>query len=96
MIKTITLLLISTIMMSCGQASNLWPSQQLKAKSVEPATSEEFSYHFSGQSCSTGEQAAATFSEICETLKDDELNDACAQGKREELFLNAECSGSFY
>lgn len=95
MIKTLLLFVISTIMVSCGQNSSVWPTHDVEAAGVGPATSEEFTYQFSGFRCSTGPQSAATFSEICSVLQDDELNQACAQDKREELFINAECSGSF-
>lgn len=80
---------------SCGKDASVWPTAQAKAESVDPATSEEFTYEFSGRRCTTGMQSAKTFGEICEVLTDDQLNAGCAQDKREELFYSAQCPGSF-
>lgn len=91
----VILAFLSFLMVSCGQNSSVWPTSEASIEAVEPATSEDFTYQFSGFRCSTGAQSAATFDEICSVLKDDELNQACAQDKREELYINAECPGSF-
>lgn len=89
------ILLFSMLMLSCGQKSSVWPTHDVEAANTDPATSEDFTYELSGFRCTTGPQAAATFTEICTTLKDDEINQSCAQAKREELFANSECPGSF-
>tara|TARA_Y100000385_G_C13000479_1_gene596961 strand:+ start:180 stop:470 length:291 start_codon:yes stop_codon:yes gene_type:complete len=91
----VILAFLSAFMVSCGQNSNVWPTSEASIESVEPATSENYTYQFSGFRCNTGPQSAATFSEICSALKNDELNQGCAQDKREELYINAECPGNF-
>lgn len=91
----IVLFLILGSIISCGKNRTVWPTAKVSTKSIEPAISEKFTYQFSGIKCSTGAQSAATFFEICKVLQDDELNDACAQDKREELYINADCPGSF-
>ena len=93
--KLFMLSIFSILMVSCGKNSSVWPTHDVEAASVEPATSEEFTYQFSGFRCNTGAQSSATFSGICEVLKDDELNQSCADDKREDLFLSANCVGSF-
>ena len=88
-------LFICSFLVSCGNNGFVWPMKQVQAQSVEPATSEEFTYSFSGRKCTTGTQSAKTFEEICQKLANDELNDGCAEDKREDLFYTAECPGSF-
>lgn len=93
--RFVILAIISTFLVSCGQESTLWPVKSIESASVGPATSELFSYEFSGPGCTTGMQSAQTFDEICQTLTDDNLNQGCAENKREDLFYSAECVGSF-
>jgi hypothetical protein len=95
MTRLVLLLVFSLSFVSCGKNANVWPVAEVKAQSVGPATSEDFTYQFSGSRCTTGAQASATFEGICTILKDDEINQGCAQSKREELFISAQCPGSF-
>ena len=94
MIRIVCLLFTCTFLPSCGKNINYWP-YGAKIQSVKPAVDEAYTYEFSGKKCSTGAQSASTFDKICEVLKDDQLNEGCAPDKREELFINAECPGSF-
>jgi hypothetical protein len=97
--KFIPLLLIIMSMASCGRLDlnemGIMPEAQASSAAVDPATSEDYSYQFSGHRCNTGKHSARTFSEICQLLKDNEVNQYCASDKRENLFLSAECSGTF-
>ena len=95
MIRIICIFFLSILLTSCGQNSYNWPYGGTKIQSVKPAVDEAYTYEFSGKKCTTGPQSASTFDKICEFLKDDQLNEGCAPEKREELFINAECPGSF-
>lgn len=89
------LVLLSMLMVSCGKDSALWPTETVITESVAPAVEEEYSYSFKQLSCTTGEHKSESFFSICEKLKDNKLNNDCAETKRKNLFVSAECTGSF-
>lgn len=62
---------------------------------IDPAQAEDYSYEFSTLKCTTGIQSFDTFVAACNGLKDDALNDNCAQAKRQQLFESENCPGSF-
>lgn len=80
---------------SCGNDNSLWPTDSQMSSSIEPAQAEMYSYEFYGSKCSTELQSFETFERACEALKNDELNNNCANNKREELFISSACEGSF-
>lgn len=94
--RVLLIALFSLSLVSCGKNANIWPVAEVQEQSVGPATSEEFTYEFTAGRCSTGAQSSPTFEGICETLKDDQINQGCAQSKREDLFISAQCPGSFH
>lgn len=79
---------------SCGQIKDLAP-RQTNIIELEPAELEPFTYQLLDEDCSTGRHEFHTLREICEALRDDELNQSCAAEERENLFVTAECSGDF-
>lgn len=91
----IAYLLLLIIVSSCGKQDSLWPSKVIETASVEPAIAELYSYEFRGSKCTTNVQSFETFNKACAGLRDNELNNNCAANKREELFLNENCPGSF-
>lgn len=97
MFKLISVLLFLVFCTSCGQAAkSIWPeTEQVEAYS-EPAITETYTYAFNGISCTTNSHSASSFEEICTQLKDSISNEDCAEDKREELFISAECPGEFY
>jgi hypothetical protein len=62
---------------------------------VESAVTEQYNYELTEIECTTGEQKADTFDQICIALKDDSLNNQCAKEDREILFNNSRCKGQF-
>ena len=95
MIRIYSIIFACIFLISCGKDISYWPYGEVQVQSVKPAVNEAYNYEFSGIKCTTGPQKASSFDKICEILKDDQLNDGCASDKREELFINAECPGSF-
>lgn len=96
MAKLILLLSLLMVFVSCGKDGSLWPTQATAVSTkIEPAQSEAYSYQFTGFKCNTDEHSFTTFELACEALKDHELNNDCAEVRREELFLSAGCPGSF-
>lgn len=81
--------------MSCGKEGALIPTKKETIYKVEPAQEEKFSYEFTKKDCSTGVQSFNTFLLACKGLQNSILNNECAEEKREELFVSAECPGSF-
>ena len=83
-------------LVSCGKDSfiNPYGTQQTVYK-VEPAATEDYSYEFGDQVCSTGKQSFITFKQACDGLKDEQLNNECAGEQRAELFTISSCPGSF-
>lgn len=51
-----------------------------------------FSYELSENGCSTGEKTFSTNDAMCNALKDDALNNYCAQNLRYQKFLS-DCPG---
>ena len=94
--KLILIFMLMLSFTSCGKkVSDLWPEATSDAAYSEDAVSEMYTYELQEPGCSTGLQAASTFSEICIQLKDHEANGNCAFDDREDLFITAECSGVF-
>lgn len=94
--KLIYIFILMLSFTSCGKKiGDLWPEATSQAAYAEDAVSEMYTYELKGSGCSTGLQAASTFSEICSQLKDHEANGNCAFEDREDLFITAECSGVF-
>lgn len=93
--KILTLILISLTFISCGKVDDLVHGGKTTLK-VEPAKEEPYSYELIGKSCHTGEHEFGTFQAVCQGLRDNNLNQGCAEGEREDLFINSECEGSFY
>ena len=92
--KLLTLFMISLTFASCGKLDDLAHGGKTIYK-VEAAEEEPYSYQLIGKSCHTGEHEFTSFSAVCQGLRDNELNNDCAQEEREELFLNSECAGNF-
>lgn len=89
-------LVILSIFISCGQAPGfISQRQEAEALSIEPAQAEDYAYEFSTTKCSTGFHSFDTFAKACNALRDDNLNDHCAEDQREELFLSELCPGEF-
>ena len=94
--KLVLIFMLMLSFTSCGKkVSDLWPEATSDAAYSEDAVSEMYTYELQESGCSTGLQAASTFSDICTQLKDHTLNDNCAYEDREELFRTAECTGLF-
>ncbi len=82
-------------MVSCGKDGiNLTGEPTIVYTSV-PAETEDYSYEFSKRDCSTGVQSFKSLVDVCEGLKDDELNNQCAGEDRKHLYEISECPGNF-
>ena len=53
--------------------------------------SEDFSYNYTVNGCSTGEQSFGSKEALCNGLADDERNNGCAGARRCEEFNNQGC-----
>lgn len=53
---------------------------------------QSYSYNLSENGCSTGEQVFSSQSAMCDGLRNDALNNFCAQGLRYQKFQN-DCPG---
>lgn len=95
MAKLFLIIIVFTQLVSCGKDSAFFESETVTSYNVEPAKEENFVYEFSLIKCSTGKQSSETFEEICEKLSNHDLNNDCAESKREELFQKSQCSGTF-
>lgn len=92
--KIFVLILSVLSITSCGKLDDLAHGGKTVMK-VEPAQEEAYSYELSTKGCSTGTHEFQSFTEACEGLRDNDLNNFCALAEREELFINSECAGSF-
>ena len=96
MLKLLISMLFLISFTSCGkQVQDFWPEAYQEEAYAEDAVTEMYSYEFNIDGCHTGKQAASTFAEICTQLKDDSINKNCAPEEREDLYVTAECEGSF-
>jgi hypothetical protein len=93
--KIILTLVTILMFVSCGKDGSFIPTQQETIYKVEPATQEGYSYEFTKRKCTTGKQEFDTFLTACSGLKDEVLNNECAEESREELFMKSECPGNF-
>lgn len=84
---------MSFLLVSCGKEAMPWePSIQVQA--VTPAEPVDYSYELKTKKCTTGKHQFDTLIEVCQALKDNELNNECALEEREKLF-HTSCPGSF-
>jgi hypothetical protein len=54
-----------------------------------------YRYALEENGCATGTQEFASHQELCDGLRNDELNDDCAANLRREMFESNECAGEF-
>lgn len=95
MIKLLTSLFILFTFISCGKAIDQLRLDSVKVQKVDPVDEEMFSYELRDSGCTTGIQKFAKHEQACLGLKDDNLNQQCAQEERRDLFLSESCSGLF-
>lgn len=87
------------LFVSCGKVDfkklTEFNKQDIIATQSQVAQELPYAYKFSGTDCTTNLQENSTLNGICESLKNDELNNNCAEDKREEIFVKESCPGSF-
>ncbi len=94
--KVLILALFSLTLISCGQEANPFSSQvEIQEAQVDSAVTELYQYELTEVDCTTGEQKESTFDKICLALRDNNLNNQCAEEDREILFNNSDCPGTF-
>lgn len=86
---------IILLFVSCGKDGSFIPTQKETIYKVDPAEQEDYSYEFTKRKCTTGKQYFETFLSACNGLKNESLNNECAQESRKELFESAKCPGEF-
>lgn len=91
--KIIILVSLSILFVSCGKEAMPW-EQSIQVQSVKPAEPVDYSYELQSQKCTTGKHEFDTLIEVCEALKNNDLNNDCALEEREKLFSTS-CPGSF-
>ena len=84
---------LSVFLVSCGKEAMPW-DQPIQVQSVAPAEPVDYSYELATKKCTTGKHQFDTLIEVCEALKNNDLNKGCALEERKELF-DTSCPGSF-
>lgn len=92
--KLLLKLILITLFVSCGKDGAFVTDKKI-IYTVKPATAEKYEYELRIDGCTTEIQTFDTFLEVCQGLKDEELNNSCAQDGREELFEKSACPGDF-
>jgi hypothetical protein len=60
-------------------------------RTPSPTTQSIFSYDYTVNGCDTGKHESNTVAELCEQLRDDQLNNGCAQDFRKMDYADASC-----
>jgi hypothetical protein len=55
----------------------------------------KYTYSFTENGCETGEHSFGSKEEMCTALQNEDLNNTCAPGSREDYFKSQACTGTF-